>query len=198
MGKVLSVLQRKANRFNVENRAHKVISREKPTPAPLHPSSKRELDKIERDHPNYLQDLQTKDLKLDERLKDVYVKSQDPLIANPLQSSEDRPLPLNRQPFQEPEFGFIEPTTIPRGRFTLRQAMKFITDYQGDPKVWSAAAIAKDYHLDKDALGKILHYYKTFEVYIPELKDRKGQPLFAQPTEPREQLETKKSDSEKL
>jgi len=44
MGKVFSVVRRKANRFNVENRAHRVISKEKPTPAPKHLSAIQELE----------------------------------------------------------------------------------------------------------------------------------------------------------
>lgn len=46
MGKVLSVIQRKVNRFNVENRAHRVISKDKPTPAPKYPSTIKELETI--------------------------------------------------------------------------------------------------------------------------------------------------------
>lgn len=47
MGKVLSVIQRKANRFNIESRAHKLISKDKPTPAPKHPSTIQELENIQ-------------------------------------------------------------------------------------------------------------------------------------------------------
>mgnify|MGYP000412676406 CR=1 FL=1 len=46
MGKVFSVIQRKANRFNVENRAQRVISKEKPLPAPTHPATLQEIEAI--------------------------------------------------------------------------------------------------------------------------------------------------------
>lgn len=46
MGKVLSVIQRQVNRFNVENRAHRVISKEKPIPAPKYQSTIKELEAI--------------------------------------------------------------------------------------------------------------------------------------------------------
>lgn len=39
MGQVGSFLLRKANRFNVENRAHRVLERDKPTMAPRYPHS---------------------------------------------------------------------------------------------------------------------------------------------------------------
>lgn len=44
MGKMLSVASRKAKNFNVENRAHKIISMDKPVAAPKHPSSQKEMD----------------------------------------------------------------------------------------------------------------------------------------------------------
>lgn len=46
MGKVVSVLSRPIKNFNVESRAHKVISKEKPLPAPLHKASKKELENL--------------------------------------------------------------------------------------------------------------------------------------------------------
>jgi len=46
MGKVLSVIQRQVNRFNIENRAHRVISKDKPIPAPKYPSTIQELETI--------------------------------------------------------------------------------------------------------------------------------------------------------
>lgn len=45
MGKVMSMVARKANRFNVENRAHRVLEREKPTPAPKYESNLRDMER---------------------------------------------------------------------------------------------------------------------------------------------------------
>lgn len=45
MGKVMSVVARKANRFNVENRAHRVLEREKPVPAPKYESNLRDMER---------------------------------------------------------------------------------------------------------------------------------------------------------
>lgn len=45
MGKVISLLNPFKN-FNVEYRAHKIISREKPTVAPLHRSDKIDIEKM--------------------------------------------------------------------------------------------------------------------------------------------------------
>lgn len=38
MGKVYSLLLRPIRTFNIENKAHRIISRDKPVPAPLHSS----------------------------------------------------------------------------------------------------------------------------------------------------------------
>lgn len=46
MGKVLSIVSRKANRFNAENRAHRVLEREKPIPAPKFESNIRDYQKV--------------------------------------------------------------------------------------------------------------------------------------------------------
>lgn len=46
MGKVLSIVPRQLKQFNIENRAHKVISKDKPTPAPKYPTTIEELERI--------------------------------------------------------------------------------------------------------------------------------------------------------
>jgi hypothetical protein len=48
---------------------------------------------------------------------------------------------------------------IPQGRFTIKQAMKFIADHQGNPNTWTAAAIAKEYNINQDKLGIISTFY---------------------------------------
>lgn len=42
---------------------------------------------------------------------------------------------------------------IPQGRFTLKQAIKFIADHQANPNNWTAAAIAKEYNVTQDNIG---------------------------------------------
>lgn len=46
MGKVMSIAVGKIKRFNVENRAHKVISQDKPTPAPKYEANVKDLERI--------------------------------------------------------------------------------------------------------------------------------------------------------
>uniref|UniRef100_A0A8C9F3M1 NADH dehydrogenase [ubiquinone] 1 alpha subcomplex assembly factor 4 n=1 Tax=Pavo cristatus TaxID=9049 RepID=A0A8C9F3M1_PAVCR len=61
--------------FNVESRARREISKEKPTPAPRHPTSR--LDELT-DRPEIQQEIYRKDNRLLTLLKDVYVESRDP------------------------------------------------------------------------------------------------------------------------
>ncbi len=42
----MSVAARKANKFNVENRAHKIISQDKPVPAPKYDSNVKDLERV--------------------------------------------------------------------------------------------------------------------------------------------------------
>lgn len=46
MGKVFSMLTRPIRNFNVESRAHKIISKEKPNAAPLHKSNLEEAQRL--------------------------------------------------------------------------------------------------------------------------------------------------------
>lgn len=45
MGKVMSVVSRKINRFNVENRAHRILEREKPVAAPKYEANLRDMER---------------------------------------------------------------------------------------------------------------------------------------------------------
>ncbi|KAJ9584612.1 hypothetical protein L9F63_021054 [Diploptera punctata] len=164
MGKAFSAIQRRANRFNVENRAQKVISKEKPEPAPLHPATAQEIEAIKSEYPHALEEQLKKDPALDTRLKKVFVQSQDPEVE---EGQPQRSLPQDRKQPEDFEFGHKEPKMITQGRFTLKQAVKFISDHQTDPATWSAAAIAKEYKLDQEKLENVLHYFRTFRIHLP-------------------------------
>lgn len=97
MGKVMSVAAGKIQRFNVENRAQKVISQAKPTPAPRFESNLKDLERVLKgeknrwkhceiaadkhfafvDHPEIIEQAGKKDAGLDDRLKSVFVTSSD-------------------------------------------------------------------------------------------------------------------------
>ncbi|KAH8337383.1 hypothetical protein KR059_008631 [Drosophila kikkawai] len=179
MGQVVSMVARRANRFNAENRAHRVLEREKPTPAPKFESNLRDMERTLELDPKFVDTLNRKDASLDSRLKDVYVTSQDRFIKRVQERQaaeaasdhpEKRPLPLERKTPEDFEYGYLEPTRISSGHCTLRQALKFINDHQLDPENWPAKKIANEYKLKEPHVENILHYFKTFNMYIPDHK----------------------------
>ncbi|XP_034116032.1 protein NDUFAF4 homolog [Drosophila albomicans] len=179
MGKVMSMVARKANRFNVENRAHRVLEREKPMPAPKYESNLRDMERTLELDPKFVDKLNIKDDGLNTRLKDVYVTSEDQFIERVIkrqaataasEEKQERPLPLERTTPDDFEYGYLEPERVAHGRCTLRQALQFINDHQLDPETYTASKIANDYKLKQDHLENILYYFKTFSVYIPDQK----------------------------
>ncbi|KAH8407021.1 hypothetical protein KR222_004161 [Zaprionus bogoriensis] len=179
MGKVMSMVARKANRFNAENRAHRVLEREKPTPAPKYESNLRDMERTLELDPKFVDNLNRKDAGLDTRLRDVYVTSKDRFIDRVIErqtqtkaenSIPQRPLPLERKTPEDFEYGYLEPQRVMLGRCTLRQALQFINDHQLDPETWTAKKIAEEYKLKEPHVENILQYFKTFSVFIPEHK----------------------------
>lgn len=169
--------------YNLESRAHNVISKDKPTPAPKHKSDLLHTEFL-KEYPNVDE---SKHEALNKFLQDVYVTSQDPTPHAPLDSSSaKRPLPLNRGIVDESEFGFREPDSVPCGRATLKSALQFISAHQSNPKENSIKKIAEKYKLHEDTLVNILKYYRVFEVYIPSNKASKAS--FAGPLVPRKQI----------
>ncbi|XP_034484707.1 protein NDUFAF4 homolog [Drosophila innubila] len=177
MGKAMSMVARRANRFNAENRAHRVLEQEKPMPAPKYESNLRDMERTLELDPKFVDKLNTKDAGLDTRLKDVYVTSQDQFIQRVLErqaatAAENikRPLPLKRNAPDDFEYGYLEPARVTHGRCTLRQALQFINDHQLDPETWPSKKIADEYKLKEPHVENILKYFKTFSVYIPDQK----------------------------
>lgn len=106
------------------------------------------------EHPEFLKEMKRKNTTLDDRLKQVFVVSNDPEHNIKQQASDQRPLPMNRKSPHTPEFGFQEPDIIAEGKITFKQAVKFITDHQQDSKKWSKEAIAQHYKLNNEVVGK--------------------------------------------
>lgn len=101
-----------------------------------------------------MKDVKRKNSILDDRLKQVFVVSNDPdEHSRKQQASDQRPLPANRKSVATPEFGFQEPDIVAVGKITFKQAVKLITDHQDDSKKWSSEAIAQHYKLDNAVVG---------------------------------------------
>ncbi|XP_044259412.1 protein NDUFAF4 homolog [Tribolium madens] len=183
MGKVMSMMGRPFRNFNIESRAHKIISKDKPTPAPKHKSDQLDYERLIKEYPQEFMEGQKKHEQLDNYLKDVYVTSHDPNPTQEQKINPDRPLPLNRRQVEDFEYGVKEPKDIPEGKATLKQILKFVTDHQNDHRLHSVEAISKEYKIPKETTKNVLKYFKVFEVYLPE--QRKVRAKFAGPSVPR-------------
>lgn len=168
MGKALSVLTGPFKNFNLESRAHKIISRDKPVPAPRHKKDQIDVDQLIRDHPDVYAESLKKHEVLDKHLKDVYVSSFDPDKTPKPDTDPERPLPVNRSQVEDYEYGFKEPERVPPGKTTLRNVVKFLTDHQLDPRIFTIQKISDDYLLPEPTVSKILQHFRVLEIYIPQ------------------------------
>ncbi|CAH2097736.1 unnamed protein product [Euphydryas editha] len=190
MGALVSRALRPLKSFNIENRAHRVISKEKPEVAPRYPSTMEELKRVQEIDPEIDSKLDRKDVELDQRLKDVYVTSygrpEDDVTKEKREQRPDRPLPQYRGAVPDFDFGLMEPEKVPYGKTTLRHAIDFISAHQVNPEEVTAAKIAYEYKMKEEDIENILKYFKTYEVYVPATKQSPA--LYAGPTKLREQL----------
>jgi len=176
MGNAIRILSKPLRDWNIENRAIRAISKDKLVAAPKYKSDEISLANVLRDNPNLVEELSRKDVMLDSRLKDVFVSSTDSL---PEKIVQIRPLPLDRDPVGSFDWGYKEPTDIPEGYATLKQSFEFINGYNYEPDKFTTLYIAAKYKLNHDTVCHIIHYYKTFEVFIP---DKKNKVKFGRPT----------------
>lgn len=191
MGAFVTKALRPLKSFNIENRAHRVISKEKPIPAPRYQQAIDDMRRAMDEDPKIDEKLNIKDAELDKMLKDVYVtsegKPEEDLTREIQQKNPNRPLPMYRMQPEDYEYGFKEPDKINYGRVTLRKALEFLTAYQSNPKEVTAEKIAEEYKLKLDDVNNIVKYFKTFEIFIPETK--KVPATFAGPATLRKQME---------
>lgn len=191
MGALVTRALRPIRSFNIENRAHREISKEKPTAAPKYPQNIEDMKRAMEADPELDDKLDKKDSGLDKRLKDVYVishgKPEDDITKNKIVENPNRPLPEDRTMVEDFEYGFKEPSRVTYGRTTLRHAINFITAHQSNPEEFTVAKIAEEYKLKEDDVVDVLKYFKTFEVYLPETK--KTPAVFAGPATLRKKLE---------
>ncbi|XP_068625074.1 protein NDUFAF4 homolog [Battus philenor] len=194
MGALVSRAIRPIKSFNIENRAHRIISKEKPSPAPKYDSTVEDLKRTLKAVPDLDEKLDKKDNALDERLKTVYVTShgrpEDDITREKIKQNPNRPLPQDRKQVEDFEMGWKEPERIPYGRTTLRNTLEFLESHQLNPEEVTASKIAFEYKLKQEDVESILKYFKALEIYLPETK--KSAATFAGPATFRKQLEETK------
>ncbi|GFR94241.1 NADH dehydrogenase [ubiquinone] 1 alpha subcomplex assembly factor 4 [Elysia marginata] len=163
-------LTRPIRNFNVENRAAKALERQQKAPkaAPKHASSVDAMSHMQQDKGQILDDVENKNERLHERLKQIYVDSKDA----PIQIKSARTaVPLTRQTFGEPDLGVMDVTAdteVPRGKSSLKVLMSFISRHQEDPNSHPATVIAKDHSLDPTVVQNVLTHFKVMHLHLPK------------------------------
>ena len=166
MGNVAAALGkhalRKTQRFNIESRTNRFLEKNVKVAAPKPLATQREIEKLNQEMPNLMEELQKPNPELIDRLKDVYVSSLDPppeKFSKPVDPK--KPLPVQRTTEPEDHF-YVEPTTLPPGKLSLKQALQLLSKYQLDKKTNTVESLAQDYNLSIKDVENIVEYFKVY------------------------------------
>jgi len=183
-----SLVKRSMQRYNVEHRAAKVITKiEDPNApamrAPMFPSDKQLIDDLRKSHPELADASSRKDRELHSRLRDVYVTSADPAAAadeghEPIRKADpNRPLPLDRTQYMD---NFVpgmlrvnKSKKAPRGKVSIDDAITFITEHSLKPETVTSTTISEQYRLNPETTANTLKYFGVFNAYFPPEKEYK-------------------------
>lgn len=152
--------------FNLENRVHREISRDKPRAAPWHTGgAPAATDAFEANIP--VNSVHEKNASLLSHLKSLYVESTDPeqtsrqALGGP--EAERRPLKYS---LPGEQLGLVELTDVPKGKVTLVEALKALSSHQNQPQTWTAEKIAQEYSLDLKDTKALVEFFIPFQVQI--------------------------------
>jgi len=147
-------ITRPAQRFNIETRTEKVLSQDMPMPAPKFKADiESRQSNLEENWKQMDKDIRSKDFTHSERLKDVYVTSEDPEgfdshINRERKVHPDRPLPTNTRAWQLTRgFGTPQGYKASSGRITLEAAQEMLLDHSTNPQLFNAGALATKYDI---------------------------------------------------
>ncbi|XP_029983833.1 NADH dehydrogenase [ubiquinone] 1 alpha subcomplex assembly factor 4 [Sphaeramia orbicularis] len=160
--------------FNLENRVHREISKEKPRAAPRYaahsdPGSDGGLREANTGV------LHQKNDPLLKHLKSVYVDSTDPAEVRPgpgseISKSASEGEEAERRPLRfslpGPSLGLVELTDVPKGKLTIAEALKALNSHRQHPQTWTPQKIAQEYALDLKDTKALLEFFIPFQVHI--------------------------------
>uniref|UniRef100_A0A6P8QYI5 NADH dehydrogenase [ubiquinone] 1 alpha subcomplex assembly factor 4 n=1 Tax=Geotrypetes seraphini TaxID=260995 RepID=A0A6P8QYI5_GEOSA len=162
-------VSRALRNFNLESRAHREIGREKPASAPRHPSSVP-------GKPNEIQEeIAQKNNHLLLLLKDVYVASADPPMEVKSQSNSDKQIEsrVPKMTFKYDAWGIMDPTSIPKGKLSVVEALSALSNHKNSPETWTAEKIAEEYILEVKDVKALLEFFIPFDLKLIPPKDAK-------------------------
>ncbi|NWU78990.1 NDUF4 factor, partial [Onychorhynchus coronatus] len=148
--------------FNVENRARREISKEKPTPAPRHRTAR--LDATA-DHPEVKQEILRKDDRLLTLLKDVYVESRDPPVRVKDGGGEHLPCKQEEKRLTKlGHLGALDVKEVSKGKISIVEALTLLNNHKLHPQIWTAEKIAAEYSLELKDVNSLLEFFIPFTV----------------------------------
>uniref|UniRef100_A0A8C6SFB0 NADH dehydrogenase [ubiquinone] 1 alpha subcomplex assembly factor 4 n=1 Tax=Neogobius melanostomus TaxID=47308 RepID=A0A8C6SFB0_9GOBI len=154
--------------FNLENRVHREISRDKPRSAPRHAVTAAQEAPSSAGASEAPESMNEKNAPLLDHLRSLYVESTDP--ENPQSSKQEKGDEAERRPLQYSipldQLGLVEITDVPKGKLTLAEALKALSSYQQQPKTWTVEKIASEYSLELRDCKALLHHFCPFRVQI--------------------------------
>eukprot|EP00096_Caligus_rogercresseyi_P009342 TRINITY_DN3156_c0_g1_i1.p1 TRINITY_DN3156_c0_g1~~TRINITY_DN3156_c0_g1_i1.p1 ORF type:complete len:205 (+),score=53.91 TRINITY_DN3156_c0_g1_i1:75-689(+) len=164
-------LTRTSQRFNIEARTSKILERDKPIPAPKFQADIDFLHKLreaEKESPVN----KPLDPAWSERLKKVYVTSEDPgpevynLDRHIKTQNPDRPLPARLPPnFRPSKPKKTVPKKLHDGRLTLQEVSDLLSDYRPIlPPGLSLQELQEKYNTERN-VGDLVNYYRIFQKY---------------------------------
>ncbi|XP_032629955.1 NADH dehydrogenase [ubiquinone] 1 alpha subcomplex assembly factor 4 [Chelonoidis abingdonii] len=156
--------------FNLENRATREISKNKPTSAPRHPVA---MPGPLPDDPEIQEEIRRKDDKLLALLKEVYVDSREPPVRV---KDEGGIIPSKQQEYRLTKLGHLRDLdipSIPKGKISVVEVLTLLNNYKLSPQTWTAEKIAKEYSIDLKEVTSLLEFFLPFTVEIFPPKDRK-------------------------
>ncbi|XP_078068770.1 NADH dehydrogenase [ubiquinone] 1 alpha subcomplex assembly factor 4 [Mustelus asterias] len=167
-------LTRAIRNFNLENRAHVEIGKQKPTSAPRHPGNQALMKQQKLSDLPEARDVHNKNEELLSLLRDVYVDSKD-IPAKRLKTVEtSKQLQEHRLLKSTMSYDLFNITKVPKGKLSIPEALVILNNHKLQPQVWTVDKIAEDYSLDLKDVKGLLEFFKPFEIKVlPPKHDNK-------------------------
>ncbi|KOC60515.1 Protein NDUFAF4 like protein [Habropoda laboriosa] len=140
MGKVYSLLTRPIRTFNIENRARRVISRNKPVPAPQYKAVEKQRELVNKLKPDFMETHNKENVQLHEHLKSIFVTSNDPQIDQKVGT-------------------IISSEESTKNKCTFKEVINFLNMYQNNPVESTIDEISQKYELDKEVVENIVKHF---------------------------------------
>ncbi|XP_064506001.1 NADH dehydrogenase [ubiquinone] 1 alpha subcomplex assembly factor 4 [Pseudopipra pipra] len=148
--------------FNVENRARREISKEKPTPAPRHRVARTDATA---DQPEIKEEILRKDDRLLTLLKDVYVESRDPPVQVKDGGGEHLPCKQEEKRLTKlGHLGALDVKKVSKGKISIVEALTLLNNHKLHPQIWTAEKIAAEYSLELKDVNSLLEFFIPFTV----------------------------------